>query len=82
MAGGFMVCIVQVAGQHGMVECDSEAATVPSVIREGLLFIHCSELQIQTKVQTREWGVVSLQPKTRCCREAGIVVVCGEDSGS
>ena len=32
-------------------------------IREGSLFVHCSEPQIQTKVQTRERGVVSLQPK-------------------
>ena len=33
-------------------------------IREGSLFIRCSELQIQAKVQTRKQGVVSLQPKT------------------
>ena len=28
-----MVCITQVAGQHGMAECNSEAAAVPSVVR-------------------------------------------------
>ena len=31
--------------------------------REGSLFVRCSEPQIQTKVQTRERAVVSLQPK-------------------
>ena len=31
-AGGFVVCIAQVAGRHGMAECNSEAAAVPSVV--------------------------------------------------
>ena len=50
--------------------CSGEANTpfhfwgfLPRVVYSGPLFVRCSEPQILAKVQTRERGVVSLQPK-------------------